>query len=68
MTKKEAKLIASLVNSTNCYLIMVKDELKSPTRDSEKVNRYMDLHDEYALQLNRLLGVVATHTYRGESI
>ena len=68
ISKKQAKEIANLVNGVAAWSSAVKDEIASPDHDYRKTRRFMDYHDNYAQQLNRLLGLVAVTTYCREDL
>lgn len=70
LSKKQAKLIASLVNGATCWYGEVKEQVSKPDSeyDSKKVRQAMAFHDSYARQLNELLGVTALHTYDMEAL
>lgn len=68
LSKKQAKEIANLVNGVAAWSSAVKDEIASADHDYRKTRRFMDYHDTYAQQLNRLLGLVAVATYNREDL
>jgi len=69
ISKKQARAIASLINTTNVWHIAVRDEVaKQDTMDTSKVRFFMERHDEAAHELNAILGVVAVTTYDREAV
>ena len=67
ITKKQAKQIASLINSCTVWTIAVKDELRNKEFDNKKVREFMGYHDRDAKALNDLLGVRAVVLYTPEA-
>lgn len=68
LSKKQAKEIANLVNGVSAWHSAVKDACASTECDYSRIRRFMDYHDNYAQQLNRLLGLVAVTTYCREDL
>jgi hypothetical protein len=68
LSKKQAKELASLINSCTCWTIAVKDELLKDEPDSKKVREFMGYHDRDAALLNDLLGTIAVFQYTPEAV
>lgn len=66
ISKKQAKQIANLINSCTCWAIAFKDEIASPNFDPARAKRLRGYHDQYAQELNDLLGVEAVIKYERE--
>lgn len=66
LSKKQAKLMAELINSCTCWSTAVKDTLSSPDYDNKKVRQYMGYHDRDGAALNEMLGLTAIHLYNKE--
>ena len=68
LSKKQAKELAGLINSCTCWTIAVKDELLKDDPDNKKVREFMGYHDQYAQELNDLLGTIAVFQYNMEAV
>lgn len=68
ISKKQAKELANLINGVSIWSTAVTAECDKTDYDYEKTRRFMDYHDNYAQQLNRMLGLVAVSTYRKEAL
>ena len=68
LSKKQAKQIASLINSCTCWTIATKDELSKAEPDNKKVREFMGYHDRDAAELNEILGTIAVFQYNMETI
>jgi predicted transcriptional regulator len=68
ISKKQAKQIANLINSCTCWTIAVKDELQKTEPDNKKVREFMGYHDQYAKELNDILGTIAVFQYNMEAL
>ena len=68
LSKKQAKELSSLITGATVWYGAVKEELAKPDSEynGKKVRQAMAYHDNYARQLNELLGVTALHTYNME--
>lgn len=66
ISKKQAKELANIINACSVWQSAVTEELAKPKHDGKKVREYMGYHDDYARQLNELLGTTALHTYARE--
>ena len=67
ISKKQAKQIASLINSCTVWSTSVNavlDTNGTPEYDGRKVRRFMGYHDRDAQALNDLLGVQAVCLYQ----
>lgn len=67
LSKKQAKQIASLINSCTCWSICFRDEVAKDNMDLEKAKFARITHDRYADQLNALLGVDAVVKFTQEA-
>ena len=68
LSKKQAKEIANLINGVSAWNTAVNSEMAKSEYDYAKTRRFMEYHDTYAQQLNRLLGLVAVSTYTKEAL
>jgi hypothetical protein len=68
LSKKQAILMAELINSCTCWTIAVKDELTKTDFDNKKVREYMGYHDRDGAALNEMLGVTAIYLYNKETV
>lgn len=63
ISKKQAKIIAELINTCTVWHMFVRDETAKPDSDWRKTDRYMESHDKAGRELNAILGVEAIVLY-----
>jgi hypothetical protein len=68
LSKKQAQVMAELINGCTCWHMAVRDELSKVKSDSKKVRQYMGYHDRDAAELNAILGVKAVVLYNIEAV
>jgi len=66
ISKKQAKQIASLINSCTCWMSAVKDDIAK--EDYKAARQAMQWHDRDGKELNAILGVEAIVLYNREAV
>jgi hypothetical protein len=68
LSKKQATLMAGLINSCTAWSIAIRDELQKSKFDNAKVREFMAYHDRDGAELNAIIGVKAIILYTKEAV